>query len=158
MAKSATPTPEVMAEAVDDVRATLARTDTTAGSLLTLSTALLAGLVGAAAFVRPHLPEVVLVVAGLATGTLGGAVLYLLATVRPRAGGGYGPEHWADQPPKVIVSELAEVHPAIWRARELRALGGIVAVKHKRLRRAVDLLATAVLLYAAAAGLALAIG
>lgn len=89
---------------------------------------------------------------------LGGAVLYLLSTVRPRAGGGQGPAYYAAREPGAIVRALAQVHPAGWRARELRALAQLVVIKHRRLRQAIDLLAVAVLLYAAAAGLAFADG
>lgn len=138
----------------DEHRHTLARTDTTSATLLALAMALLAGLGGAAAIVRPRLTVVPVAVAGVGTVALVGAVLCALAAMRPRTGNG-GPAADARRDPDELAQAAARMTPyevALDQARDLVALARITTRKHRLQQYAVDQLAVAALLYLAAVG------
>ena len=147
---------ELLRVQVEDVRHTLARTDTTSATLLTLATALLAGLGGAAALARPHLTALPAAAAAAGTVALLGAVLCSLAAIRPRWGTGGPAWHAGRDPIKVVDTTITTpaANVVVGRAHDLVALSRICVRKHVLLRAAVDQLAAAVLAYTAAATLA----
>lgn len=129
----------------------ISRTDGKASLLLAFNGALLAGLASVA---DQDLPPATKACGALAAAALGVAAVLLLLVVRPRLHGTDKASfpHWARLgEAEIRVSMDGDTRPA-----RIRVLSAIAVKKFTLLRRAVDLLLTAVVMLApAAAGLAL---
>jgi hypothetical protein len=136
----------VLAAAVAEARDEVARTDSKAGTLLTLATGALAGLL-TFAHARVPLPAAIAlwVAAALTTAALGA----LLTVVRPRLGASRSGDGLADHVQLAAISSDDGVRA--WQAERLRMFSALAVAKHCRVRAAVDLLlvALAVLIVAA---------
>src|SRR5450755_2610561 len=131
---------ELIAAAVAEARTEIARTDAKAGTLLTLATGALAGLVTLARAGHPAAPVVVLL--WLAAALTGTALGLLLMVVRPRLG--RTRTMFADHQALLTAPDLPG-----WQEGRLRLLSALAVAKHRRLRRAVDLLLAGLLALAA---------
>ena len=132
------------------------RVDTTAGTLLSLSSGL---LVAALALLGTgKLPAAAAVAVGIAALLLGAAVVALTAALRPNVGGSFGFVRWARiGSDSQLVAELAAA-PVVdslagctERARQLRWLSASLLAKFSRLRAAQSLLIAALAVGAVAA-------
>lgn len=136
-------TATAVAAAVAEARDEIARTDAKAGTLLTLSTGALAGLLS---FVRVgHVPLPAAIALWLASALTTAALALLLMVVRPRlenSRDGIFPDH-----------EVLLVGTGVdgWQAERLRLFSALAVAKHRKVRRAVDLLFIALAMLAAAA-------
>jgi hypothetical protein len=129
----------------------ISRTDGKASLLLAFNGAVLAGLASVA---DQDLPPATKACGGLAAAALGAAAVLLLLVVRPRLRGDDRSSfpHWA----RLGEAEIRASMDGDTRPARIRVLSAIAVRKFTLLRRAVDLLLTAVVMLApAAAGLAL---
>jgi hypothetical protein len=133
--------------AVAEAREELARTDTKAGTLLTLATGALAGLLTFAH--AGHVPVPAAVALWLATSLTVAALGLLLAVVRPRLGPWCRSGMLPDHQQLLSGGNPAGLHE--WQASRLRALSALAVAKHRRVRHAVDLLLAALAVLAVAA-------
>lgn len=140
----------VLDDALADAHRTLARTDTTTNTLLTLAGAVLAGISSAAAVVRPA-PTVPIVLAGAGTVLLAGAVGALLSAIRPQIGPGGAVRYAAADPTAILAGLPSSPGEAdLWLADQLAQLSRISLRKHRRQRLAADLIRGMAVLYVAA--------
>jgi hypothetical protein len=133
--------------AVAEARDEISRTDTKAGTLLTVATGALAGLVTFAQ--AGHLPVAAAVLLWLAASLSAAALVVLLTVVRPRLGA--SSNMFADH--EALLNAAACDLPG-WQEARLRLLSGLAVTKHRRLRRAVDTLLAGLAVLAAAVVLA----
>jgi hypothetical protein len=137
---------EAIGAAVAEAREEIARTDGKAGMLLTLATGALAGLV---TFARAgHVPTPAAVALWASAALTTGALALLLTVVRPRLGASRRGGPFADHERLLAGTGLDG-----WQAARLRMLSALAVAKHRRVRRAVDLLFIALAVLAVAAAL-----
>jgi hypothetical protein len=126
----------VIGKAVAEARDEISRTDSKAGVLLTLATGALAGTV---TFARAgHLPVPAAVALWASSALTGAALALLLSVVRPRLGTTRRGGCFADHERLLSGARLDG-----WQGDRLRLFSALAVAKHRRIRRAVDLLFTA---------------
>lgn len=118
---------------VEEARAELSRADTKAGTLLTLVTGALAGLLAFAQSTR--IPTAANALLWLSAAAAASAAVLLLLVIRPWLGDSAGilGDH----------AELLDLEPAdltVWHRRRLVAMSGAALAKHRSIRRCVHLL------------------
>jgi hypothetical protein len=128
----------------------LARADAKANTLLAVTTVAatiaLTVLTG-----RPHLPGAAQTLGWAATGLLAAAVLLLTRAVRPNLRGCHGFMAWAATDPAHLPDALGHTAaPSAGDAHRLVALSRLARTKFRLIRGGVDLLAAAVIVFAAA--------
>ncbi|NLU68480.1 Pycsar system effector family protein [Streptomyces sp. HNM0574] len=132
-----------------DVKAEISRTDSKSSLLLAFAGALLAGAVSVATNVT--LPTEAAAVGVLGVIALAAAAGLLLRTVRPNLSGRVGMPKWATLAPGEIRADLAQDQ----RAEHIQALARIAVAKFGNLRRAIDLICLAGVLFGITAAIAL---
>jgi hypothetical protein len=131
---------EAVVSGVGEARAEVTRTDSKAGTLLTLTTGALALMVALATRDHHH----VSIAAAIDMDVT--AAVALLAVVRPRLSrGGMLGDHAA----LLVLDDDAELDG--WQRDRLRLMSGLAHTKHRRVRIAVDLLAASLIPLALAA-------
>nr|WP_222441152.1 Pycsar system effector family protein [Streptomyces qinzhouensis] len=138
-----------MAAAHAEVKAEIARTDTKTSLLLAFIGAVLAGVWTVAKDAR--LPLAALVVGGAGIVLLLVVVGLLLFAVRPNLGGRHGFPRWAAE----SADEIGEGLRVDTRCADIAGLSRLAVVKYTRLRRAIDLIGTAMVLLTAAGVIAI---
>jgi len=133
---------DLVASTVTEARAEVARTDGKAGTLLALATGALTGLVTLAR--AGHLAPAAAALLWLAAALTGAALALLLTVVRPRLGS--SGTMFADHAALLTAADLYA-----WQEARLRLLSALAVAKHRRLRRAVDLLLAGLVALATAA-------
>lgn len=142
------------------VRVLEPRADAKAGTMLSLSTALLAAAL--APLFTGKLSTGAAVAVGVAACLLGGAVALVMAVLRPNVGGNFGFSRWARMSPRDLLADLAgmpdedSVAELAERARQLVWLTVRLERKFARLRAAQVLVGAALAAGMVAAGLAAA--
>jgi hypothetical protein len=124
-----------LAAAVAEAREEVARTDSKAGTLLTLATGALAGLL---TFAHARIPLAAAVALWLAAALTTAAVGALLTVVRPRLGTSRRGGGLADHVQLAAISTDDGVRA--WQAERLRMFSALAVAKHCRVRVGVDLL------------------
>jgi hypothetical protein len=127
--------PPEITSAVDEARHEIERTDGKAGTLLTLATGALAGLL---TFARAgHVPLAAVAMLWLATALTTAALAVLLAVVRPCLAGGRRGGMLADHEQLLTMTYPAGTD---WHVARLRMFSALAVAKHRKIRSAVDLL------------------
>lgn len=142
---------EAYAQAVDEARSEITRTDGKAGTLLTLATGALALMV--ALGTQGHRVSAAAAVTMWITAALDGAAgAVLLTAIKPRLPRG---GMFRDHAVLLDIHEAAELEE--WQRDRLRLMSGLAHAKHRRIRLAVNLLLVSLATLAVAATLTFAL-
>ncbi|MBG0568082.1 Pycsar system effector family protein [Actinoplanes aureus] len=138
----------VVADAITEVQAQIARVDTKASILTGLSLGALTG--GAALAGKAHLHGFALAAAAMTAALIGAAIVLLGLAIRPALGGNYGFMRWATPTFTDLCADLVDTVTNKWQGHDddadavaLWLLARSARRKYQRVRLAVDLLGAA---------------